>query len=102
MARQSNVPCATVSDLRPLAVQMQIGYYLPTNVGRATQQRTTRPWRLRKFRKSFTRQMEGTHGRLHGQRSAQGAGRRSRYAAALDSARASQTDGHEIRLRHRL
>src|SRR5260370_14091172 len=45
----------TVSDLRPLAVQMQIGYYLPTNPGRATQQRTTRPRRLRKFKKSFSR-----------------------------------------------
>src|SRR5467141_688976 len=41
-------------------------------------------------------QMEGTHGRLHGQRNAQGAGRRSQHAAALGPARASQADGHQI------
>src|SRR5258708_17415770 len=36
--------------------------------------------------KNRLHQMEGTHGRLHGQWSAQGAGRRSQHAAALGPA----------------
>src|SRR5262249_35390916 len=58
--------------------------------------------RLRESENLSHGQMEETHGRLHGQRSAKRGWRRGQHTAVVGAARASQIDGHQIRLRHRV